>query len=156
MKWRIEDFYRGRELSNLFLGIYSSYDELYYSICEPHEDDTHEDIDDDLACFFYFFFISATRHELESSIDDIDDTDNSDETKEIPHDVLSKCSKRFFGKETSGELFCCINTSRKTTIVIFAVLDIDRSRITGIPPSTLASIGHYDRAANKKTSYTDA
>ena len=154
MKWRIEDFYRG-SVSNLFLGIYSSYDKLYYSICEPHEHDTHENIDDDLACFFYFFFISATRHELESSIDDIDDTDNSDETKEIPHDVLSKCSKRFFGKESSGKIFCRSDASREITGGSLAVINPRRARTT-VPPVTCTSIGHYDRAATKETNYTDA
>ncbi len=62
---------------------YSIEYEHYYAICEPHNDYTYKNIDDDLASFFDFFFISTTSHNLESCINHIKHTDKSDKSEKV-------------------------------------------------------------------------
>ena len=55
---------------------------------KPHEDNTDDDIEDDIFGFFHLLFITTTDENLESSIDNIDDSNERDKSEEIDDDTL--------------------------------------------------------------------
>ncbi len=119
-----------------------SHDQLDDSICEPHDDNSDNHVENDVFGFLDFLFITSSDEDLESCIDNIDDGNDRDESEKIDNSILCIYWDWFLGNSQDESPY----HSDSITETIFGIT-ADRGLHFALTPVESSSTGRIDLVA---------
>lgn len=140
------------DTSRGFLSTNESDAPVHYRICDPHDSNTDNYIDNDIFCFFDFFFISSSCHDLESCIYNVYDSNERNKAQKVYNNILGVCGKWKFCYKASYSISCSINSTIQCTTSVITYRWFYFTCSKAKPTSTVSK---NKRAKNEPEKYSE-